>query len=954
MPRSIHFIDWNRPVTDKICHFLLHAEPGSGPIDLEDTLIVVPTRQAGRRLRQALARRCAESGRSLLSAQTVTPKHFLQSKTEQPTEASALLIESTWAHILMKIDLADHRGFFPAQQFRRDFSWAMHTGRIIQELRRTLSDSGYTIANIPDLAGDDLAEPERWLDLQLLEQAYLAHLTKLGAHDPCIEQVQLASAPSIPDNIKRIVVAAVPSPTPLSINALMVLSENCQLDLLVHAPHSLKELFDEWGRPIADKWHAQHVPIPDFEKNVFLAASPSAQSRIVIDLIAENADRFGPADIAIGVPDRAVVPFLEADLAAHGLPAFDPAEQMASDHAVYRLLDALLSLFIDRSYESLSTVMRHPDLLAYFKNKMNISSFDLLSELDEFQNKYVPLEFSDVLEKIPETEHTGENTPVLPAPIRFLRDQLAAIERHGLVDTIRSFIEELFRDRKVTGGNSIDEELRGIAKAVQTVLKEFDNDAIRELEIDPSDAASLFLGRLAQEQYDRQRDATRLDLEGWIELSWNDAPFMVVTGMNEGSVPDTRLTDVFVPDSIRSKLGLPDDAQRLARDAFLLRALIESRREHGMTCLVSGKTSAAGDPLKPSRLLFRCKEEQLPARVTKLFGDAQDLNENFPSSISFKLDPRPPCDLDDEDLIPSSLSVTAFRDYLACPFRFYLSRILGMGELDDTKRGMDALDFGNMIHSALERLADDKIIAKCSDENMLATFLKRKAELWAARRFGKNPPLSVTMLLDSAKQRLSAAARIQARLLEEGWETIVRPESSYQVKDFGGMALRGKIDRIDRNRNTGTVRIIDYKTSDSGNSPSFSHIASARDDTTDIARFKTIIKGKQKEMQWIDLQLPLYLVLLENEDFMTDNVELAYFNMPKAASDTGIAVWEGFTEELLSSARACALEVAGAIRANKFWPPSNNVRYDDFKSLHNGDVSDSILPLKPSHFEERA
>ncbi|MBN1672695.1 MAG: PD-(D/E)XK nuclease family protein [Kiritimatiellae bacterium] len=65
-----HFLGWDAPLTELACRFLL---PGriSGTADLESTLIVVPTRQAGRSLREALAARCARQGAALLSAQTV-------------------------------------------------------------------------------------------------------------------------------------------------------------------------------------------------------------------------------------------------------------------------------------------------------------------------------------------------------------------------------------------------------------------------------------------------------------------------------------------------------------------------------------------------------------------------------------------------------------------------------------------------------------------------------------------------------------------------------------------------------------------------------------------------------------------------------------------------------------------------------------------------------------------
>ena len=70
-----HFLGWDASVTTKVQQFLLPSHL-SGPIELENQLIVVPTRQAGRRLREALAVHCAEQSTALLSPHVVTPTFF--------------------------------------------------------------------------------------------------------------------------------------------------------------------------------------------------------------------------------------------------------------------------------------------------------------------------------------------------------------------------------------------------------------------------------------------------------------------------------------------------------------------------------------------------------------------------------------------------------------------------------------------------------------------------------------------------------------------------------------------------------------------------------------------------------------------------------------------------------------------------------------------------------------
>src|SRR5690606_27508754 len=73
--------------------------------------------------------------------------------------------------------------------------------------------------------------------------------------------------------------------------------------------------------------------------------------------------------------------------------------------------------------------------------------------------------------------------------------------------------------------------------------------------------------RLYGDQRTREeKPAGALDLQGWIELLWEDAPHLAVAGMNDGRVPEAVPEDAFLPGSLRQKLGLTTNATRFARD----------------------------------------------------------------------------------------------------------------------------------------------------------------------------------------------------------------------------------------------------------------------------------------------------------------------------------------------------------------------------------------------------
>ena len=54
MSVELRFLGWDAPLTTKVSEFLLPQGPGD-PSSLAGDVIVAPTRQAGRRLRETLA-----------------------------------------------------------------------------------------------------------------------------------------------------------------------------------------------------------------------------------------------------------------------------------------------------------------------------------------------------------------------------------------------------------------------------------------------------------------------------------------------------------------------------------------------------------------------------------------------------------------------------------------------------------------------------------------------------------------------------------------------------------------------------------------------------------------------------------------------------------------------------------------------------------------------------------
>jgi ATP-dependent helicase/nuclease subunit B len=287
--------------------------------------------------------------------------------------------------------------------------------------------------------------------------------------------------------------------------------------------------------------------------------------------------------------------------------------------------------------------------------------------------------------------------------------------------------------------------------------------------------------------------------------------------------------------------------------------------------------------------------------------------------------------------MPRKVAVTALRAWLKCPFRFYLRYGLQMEAVDPTKSELDAMDFGTLCHAALEAMGREVGLRDCTDEGVLRGFLLDALDREAARRFGAELTLPLIVQLESARQRLSRAAAVQAATRAEGW-VIEKVEEKFEIA-VDELVVVGKIDRIERNEITGEYRVIDYKTSDRPVNPMEAHLRNLRRGES-VPEFAFAGPGGEGPV-WMDLQLPLYLRAVAVGGAP---VSCAYFNLPKAAGETGIRPWTDYTRELESSAWRCAEGVAAAIVAGEFWPPNEDLRaeWDDYATLFHHGVADSI------------
>ena len=214
---------------------------GEGPLDLSAELVVVPTQQAGRRLREALAEVAAMREQAVFPPRVVLPEALALPKDEEGGEGrAATRTESVlaWIEVVRRVDLATVREVLPVAPVRRDFAWALGLATELQRLQQVLAEGAWRIGDVARRAtrGEGWPEATRWAELANLETAYDAGLARRGRR--CAQALRQAAVmrPTWPAGVRRIVVVAVPDLLPGAVAWLRGAAELGRVEVVVFGP----------------------------------------------------------------------------------------------------------------------------------------------------------------------------------------------------------------------------------------------------------------------------------------------------------------------------------------------------------------------------------------------------------------------------------------------------------------------------------------------------------------------------------------------------------------------------------------------------------------------------------------------------------------------------------------------------------------------------------------------
>lgn len=894
MPERL-FLKKSGSLAEQVAEHLISGAKGNPP-DLSGTHVWVPTGGASRRIRHALAKAAAREGSGVLSPGFRQPMSALLPKC--PT-ASRSERELAWGLVLKEhaATLGEELcPLFPDPKVLEGDQALLGTAGLLCDLCDLLAEACLNPAS-PRLSVAYEQEPGRWAKLSALYGRYLEILDQHSLGDPNAAREEAIR--SNPDRIDRLVIACIPDlPLAACRRAEFLVSKGVRVEVLVWAPEGLHKDFDAWGRPDEEKWNAAEIPLD--ASQIALAKDAAEEARMAVDFLARASDGSHAlilADEALNPPLRAAV------LERGGRPYLPEGEPLAHTEPAI-VASEWISLRRELRLRTLRRLLESPTFAAWVAAGTKIQQSLALEACDHLA--MVPL--AESLDQA--AAFLAEERPEDPKERPRIREHRLRMEAAAR-DVVKMVKGEISR----SPGEILKLVWHDFPKdkgALGDVLETCDSVSGSKLLSSWSDAEEPALLRAISRKKTYGISAEGdTELSGLLEAPWSEASVMAFCGCTEGKIPASVDGHPFLPNSVRKDLGLPDNASRRARDAYLLSCLARVRGVEGFRSSFS-KFGADGSPQIPSGLLLQCESSELPGRVMELFRQPDAAVTQVSRSKDWKWDLRK------ESGVVGKISPTEFKDYLSCPFRYYLRKRLWIGEFDSQIREMNALEFGNLIHKVLERFAKNHP-NEDSEEGIFAiceAYLRDEIRA----RFGPEPSPVVRVQAEAALVRLRSFARVQAEQYAAGWrimdvEKKIEAESS-EALTIGGLKLSAQLDRIDRKEGEDVIRIVDYKNQmGEVKPPAATHFGPASGAWMEEA--SVVVDGDDRS--WSELQLPLYRRIAESL-YRGHEVRTAYFILAADPDESRVEELE-LDESQLESADRCAKAVAERVAAGVFWPP---------------------------------
>jgi len=309
-----------------------------------------------------------------------------------------------------------------------------------------------------------------------------------------------------------------------------------------------------------------------------------------------------------------------------------------------------------------------------------------------------------------------------------------------------------------------------------------------------------------------------IQVMGMLETRNLDFKNLIILSVNDGILPKTDNIESFIPFDIRRHYNLPLPNDKSDIYAYHFYRLLQ--RAETVNLVYNSESDAFGGGEK-SRFILQLEEElqkvnplldlqlsQIKVPMGKP-AEKQIISINKTDEILDVVNKR----------LKKGLSPTALSAFINCPLKYYFRYVINLKPPESQDSDIEANVFGRVVHGVLEDLYKDfegKPIEinklKITDE-VLRQQVNNK---FRVEFVGGNLTSGQNLLkVEVVNQYLKRYFKTEIRELTKQNRILLSAEEELTTTiELAGkeIKLRGTIDRTDKSINTGTIRIVDYKT----------------------------------------------------------------------------------------------------------------------------------------------
>ena len=303
-------------------------------------------------------------------------------------------------------------------------------------------------------------------------------------------------------------------------------------------------------------------------------------------------------------------------------------------------------------------------------------------------------------------------------------------------------------------------------------------------------------------------------------------------------------------------------------------------------------------------------------------------------------------------------SATQLENYAKCPYKYFVENVLQLETITEPVEELEAFEYGSLIHSILyefyTKLKENGIVLfNCSDhdfkiaEELLFKIAERKfdelnlnSELSFYERekllgiSGNKKQSILYKFLD--EERRNDGGYVPS-FFEIGFGKVKEEKFSNQLREgvkAGKIRLKGKIDRIDINKDAETLKVIDYKLG--GTKPTSEDLKSGISLQLPLYLFaaKELIK-KEFEKEYKPAVAQIFSLKYNEKDFGKKSVSIKSHKTKNENDDSEISAAEEMIKICLDAVNVFAEDISkGIFHLSKLKNRETKVcRFCDFKKI---------------------